>query len=213
ESLASASVGSSLCWFRWSSHPCRRRCPCTGRSSRSAPPLSSGLCLASTQPGRPRTSTPSRRFATSSALSSAGSLLICAFPMTLVLHYMAIFFAILAGCGLGYLLLTLWSIHHFRRTHSGGDPNFTPPVSILKPLKGADPEMYESFRSHCVQDYPAGYEIIFGVNDLNDPAVAEVERIRREFPDRDIRLVVCPATGGTNRKVTNLVQMVGEAKS
>src|SRR6185369_9821046 len=78
--------------------------------------------------------------------------------------------------------------------------------------KGADPEMYASFRSHCVQDYPAAYEIIFGVNDLNDPAVAEVERIRREFPDRDIRLVVCPATGGTNRKVTNLVQMVRETK-
>jgi ceramide glucosyltransferase len=132
--------------------------------------------------------------------------------MTLVLHYAALFFAILAVCGLGYLFLTLWSIRHFRRTHSGGDPNFTPPVSILKPLKGADPEMYESFRSHCVQDYPAACEIIFGVNDLNDPAVAEVERIRREFPDRDIRLVVCPATGGTNRKVTNLVQMVREAR-
>ena len=88
--------------------------------------------------------------------------------MTLALHYASLFFAILAVCGLGYLFLTLWSIRHFRRTHSGGDPNFTPPVSILKPLKGADPEMYESFRSHCVQDYPAGYEIIFGVNDLND---------------------------------------------
>jgi ceramide glucosyltransferase len=132
--------------------------------------------------------------------------------MTLVLHYMAIFFAILAGCGLGYLLLTLWSIHHFRRTHPTGDPNFTPPVSILKPLKGSDPEMYESFRSHCVQEYPAEYEIIFGVNDLSDPAVEEVERIRRNFPERNIRLVVCPSTGGTNRKVTNLVQLVREAR-
>lgn len=132
--------------------------------------------------------------------------------MTGALHYLALFFAILAGCGLGYLLLTLWSIRHFRRNHAAGDPSFTPPVSILKPLKGADPEMYESFRSHCVQDYPAEYEIIFGVNDLSDPAVAEVEKIRKEFPDRNIRLVVCPATGGTNRKVTNLVQMVREAR-
>jgi ceramide glucosyltransferase len=63
-----------------------------------------------------------------------------------------------------------------------------------------------------VQDYPADYEIIFGVNDLSDPAVAEVERIRRDFPERNIRLVLCPATGGTNRKVTNLVQMVREAR-
>src|SRR4029078_3154255 len=134
------------------------------------------LCSESTQPGRPRTSIPSRRFATSSALSSGGSLLICAFPMTLVLHYAALFFALLAVCGLGYLFLTLWSIRHFRRTHSGGAPNFTPPFSIPRPLRGADPEMYESFRSHCVQDYPAGDEIIFVVNDLTDPAVAEVDR-------------------------------------
>ncbi|MGH9528406.1 MAG: bacteriohopanetetrol glucosamine biosynthesis glycosyltransferase HpnI, partial [Terriglobales bacterium] len=59
------------------------------------------------------------------------------------------------------------------------------PVSILKPLKGTDPEMYESFRSHCLQDYPE-YEIIFGVSDLNDPAIAVVDRLRAEFPQQQI---------------------------
>lgn len=132
--------------------------------------------------------------------------------MTLVLHYLALFFAILAACGFGYLVLTLWGIHHWRRKEFDVDPNFTPAVSILKPLKGADPEMYESFRSHCRQAYPAEYEIIFGVNDLSDPAVAEVERLKREFPNRQIRLLVCPASGGTNRKVTNLVQMLSVAQ-
>jgi ceramide glucosyltransferase len=132
--------------------------------------------------------------------------------MMLVLHYVALLFAILAGCGFGYLLLTLWGIHHWRRKIFTIDPNFTPHVSILKPLKGADPEMYESFRSHCLQDYPGDYEIIFGVNDLSDPAVIEVERLQREFPDRQIRLVICPASEGTNRKVTNLVRMVREAR-
>jgi len=131
--------------------------------------------------------------------------------MTSVLHYLAIFFAILAGCGLGYLLLTLWSIHHFLRTHPKGDPDFAPPVSILKPLKGSDPEMYQGFRSHCLQEYPADYELIFGVNDLSDPAVSDVERLRTEFPERKIRLMVCPPQGGTNRKVTNLALMAREA--
>ena len=66
-----------------------------------------------------------------------------------------------------------------------------PPISILKPLKGADPDIYESFRSHCLQDYPE-YEIIFGVSDPADPAVASVEQLQREFPDRTIKLVVSP---------------------
>jgi ceramide glucosyltransferase len=90
-------------------------------------------------------------------------------------------------------------------------PSFTPPVSILKPLKGTDPEIYESFRSHCLQDYP-DYEIIFGVSDPKDSAIPEVERLRHEFPDRAIRLVHCRENLGTNTKVSNLAQMLREAR-
>ncbi len=86
-----------------------------------------------------------------------------------------------------------------------------PRVSILKPLRGSDRQMYESFRSHCLQDYPQ-YEIIFGVNEASDEAVAEVERLQREFPGHDIRLVICPEAQGANRKVSNLAQMMREAK-
>jgi ceramide glucosyltransferase len=86
-----------------------------------------------------------------------------------------------------------------------------PPVSILKPLKGTDPDIYESFRSHCLQDYP-DYEIIFGVSDPGDPAVASVEQLQREFPDRTIRLVVCPKKLGANVKVSNLEQMLPAAR-
>lgn len=86
-----------------------------------------------------------------------------------------------------------------------------PPVSILKPLKGIDPEIYESFRSHCLQDYPE-YEIIFGVSDPGDPAVASVQQLQREFPDRAIRLVVCPEKLGPNVKVSNLEQMLTSAR-
>ena len=66
-----------------------------------------------------------------------------------------------------------------------------PPVSILKPLKGTDPEIYESFRSHCRQDY-SEYEIIFGISDPADPAVATVEWLQRDFPDSNIRSVAAP---------------------
>lgn len=85
------------------------------------------------------------------------------------------------------------------------------PVSILKPLKGADPEMYESFRSHCLQDYPE-YEIIFGVNDATDPAVEVVERIKQEFPVLPVRLILCSQDVGANTKVGNLAQMLRAAR-
>lgn len=112
--------------------------------------------------------------------------------------------------GVGYLLAVLWSVRRFV-TRSIAELGFTPPVSILKPLKGADPQIYESFRSHCLQDYPQ-FEIIFGVNDENDPAVTEVERLRLEFPKIPMQLVVCSEVLGSNRKVSNLVRMLREAR-
>src|ERR1700676_555534 len=135
--------------------------------------------------------------------------------LTFFLHLAAYLFALLALCGLGYLMLSLWSEWRFwaQRRAAGVQPrrNFTPPVSILKPLRGSDRQMYESFRSHCLQDYPQ-YEIIFGVNAAGDEAAAEVERLRREFPEHDIRLLVCAEARGTNRKVSNVSQMMREAK-
>lgn len=86
-----------------------------------------------------------------------------------------------------------------------------PPISILKPLKGADPEMYESFRSHCLQDYPE-FEIIFGVSDPDDPAVESVMKLQQEFPQRQIQLVVTSQILGANVKVSNLAQMLGAAR-
>jgi ceramide glucosyltransferase len=118
---------------------------------------------------------------------------------------------------IGYYVLCLYGAARFlseRKAAGKGThptPSYLPPVSILKPLKGTDPEMYESFRSHCVQDYPE-YEIIFGVSDAGDPAIAFVERLKSEFPLIPIRLVLCLNRLGANTKVSNLTQMVNEAK-
>ena len=67
--------------------------------------------------------------------------------------------------------------------------------------------MYQSLRSHCLQDYPE-YEIIFGVSDANDPATSSVQRLQREFPTLRLRLIVCPKTLGANGKVSTLAQMM-----
>jgi ceramide glucosyltransferase len=95
---------------------------------------------------------------------------------------------------------------------NGAPSEFAPAVSILKPVKGLDPGMYEAFASHCRQEYAGEYEIIFGVSSLDDPAVEAIERLQVEFPERSIRLVECPERLGTNRKIGNVVQIAPHAK-
>ena len=123
---------------------------------------------------------------------------------------------LLTLCGLGYLVLALWGARDFnrswRRSRRGPrDAGFAPDVSILKPVKGVDTTMYAGLASHCRQQYAGRFEIIFGVSSLDDPAVVEIERLRAEFPACAIRLVECPERLGTSGKVSNLVQMLGEA--
>jgi len=123
-----------------------------------------------------------------------------------------LFLTLLALCGCGYYCLCLWSARQFLRQRAAAVPSsFTPPISFLKPLKGMDPEIYASLRSHCLVDYPE-YEIVFGVNSADDPAVGSVEQLRREFPSHPIQLIVCPEVLGGNRKVSSLIQMLPHAR-
>jgi ceramide glucosyltransferase len=118
-----------------------------------------------------------------------------------------------AVSGIAYYALCLWSAARFVQPRKAADNSVraAEAVSILKPLSGTDPEMYESFRSHCLQDYPE-YEIIFGVSDANDPAIQLVQQLKAEFPQRPIRLMVCPERLGSNTKVSNLAQMARQAR-
>lgn len=89
--------------------------------------------------------------------------------------------------------------------------NQLPPVSILKPLKGVDPEIWESFCSHCEQDYPE-FQLIFGVSDPADPAVEAVRKLQAKYPKVLIELIVCDRVLGANIKVSNLAQMLPAAR-
>jgi len=110
---------------------------------------------------------------------------------------------LLTLAGLAYLLLALWGTrdfaHYWRR--KSVDAGFAPDVTILKPVKGVDQ-----------QEYAGRFEIVFGVSSLDDPAVGEIERLQAEFPACAIRLVECRERLGTSGKVSNLVQMLREAR-
>jgi ceramide glucosyltransferase len=95
-----------------------------------------------------------------------------------------------------------------RRAHRARD--FRPPVTVLKPLKGRGIDLYANLASFCRQDYPE-FQIVCGVNDPQDPAIEIVERIQRDFPDRDIVLSIGDLPGA-NRKVANLCHMMAAAK-
>jgi len=126
------------------------------------------------------------------------------------LHLLVYIPAILTLTSIGFYLANLVALRAWRRQASPSPADI--PVSILKPLKGCDAEMYECFRSHCEQEYSAPFEIVFGVNEAADEAVPFVERLKKEFPQTSITLMVCDQVLGANRKVSNLAQMAAHAK-
>lgn len=113
-----------------------------------------------------------------------------------------------------YYVLTLWtSCAHFSgaKRVASRQSFRKDPVSILKPVRGLDREAYENFASFCLLDYPA-YEILFCVNSADDPAVPVIERLCRDFPERDIRLLIGAPHLGASGKVNKLCRLVQEAK-
>ena len=121
--------------------------------------------------------------------------------------------ALLTLSGIIYCILALWSARRFERTPAPTlDPTFTPGISILKPIKGLDPRMHAGLASHCAQNYAGEFELLFGVNSLSDPAVAEVARLRVDYPHINIRLIECPERLGPNGKLSNLTQMLPHAR-
>jgi ceramide glucosyltransferase len=114
--------------------------------------------------------------------------------------------------GVYYLLAIYCSARYFRvaRRENPPNPDFTPPISCLKPIRGLDEDAYENYASFCRQDYPE-YEIVFCV-DPEDPALPVLEKLIADFPERKIRLLFGSGRNAINDKVARLVRLVSEAQ-
>ena len=110
-----------------------------------------------------------------------------------------------------YIAATLAALLFFRRERKRKLRSYSPPVSLLKPVRGVDFASYENYSSFCRQDYP-DYEIVFAVNDASDEAVPLIQRLIAEFPSRQIRLLVGAENLGANRKVNKLARLSREAQ-
>lgn len=110
-----------------------------------------------------------------------------------------------------YYLFALWCVHSFFSRKPSRSSDWAPPVSILKPVKGLDEEAFENFVSFCRQDYPA-YEVLFGVESKEDPAVPAIQRLIQAFPELDIQLIVVESVRAANQKVGVLAALTQRAR-
>src|SRR5712664_2452351 len=161
----------------------------------------------------------------------AGILLIC-FGVAMAwvddlpssLHWPSAFMTIrlaILGLALGPLLYYLVGIYSawrfFRVAHQVSrnpviaSEDAGAPISVLKPLRGLDPNAYENFASFCRQEY-SEFEILFAVCDAADPAVPVIQKLIADFPARPIRIIVVEERLGPNSQVSNLCRLVREAR-
>ena len=116
--------------------------------------------------------------------------------------------AVPAWAAAAYYLLAIVAVFRWRKPAPGAGA--LPPVSVLKPMYGKGARLYEAIRSHAAQDYP-DFEILFGVGNANDAALGEVERLQREFPGRDLRVIVAKADA-PNAKAAVLAELANRAR-
>jgi len=110
-----------------------------------------------------------------------------------------------------YFLLALAAgVRRWRRRQSEARDGFQPAISILKPVRGRDPRFLEAIRSYARQDYPA-WELLFGVPDPDDPALADIRQLQREFPQRTIE-IIASRTVAPNGKVGVLIDLARAAR-
>jgi ceramide glucosyltransferase len=117
----------------------------------------------------------------------------------------------LTAAGLAYTAAEIVGMRRFRRRPQPPQRSVLPPITILKPLHGNEPQLYENLRSFCEQVYPQ-YQVIFGARDPRDPALAVARRLVQEFPERDLLVASESERRAVNPKIANLLGMIGNAK-
>jgi ceramide glucosyltransferase len=120
----------------------------------------------------------------------------------------------LATLGCVYALCAAVCLSAWRETSAGAAPaqDNGEPVSILKPLCGAEPMLRENLAALARQDYGGVFEVLLGVAAADDPAVTTAAELLCGSLERPYRLVIDPTTCGPNRKVANLANMAQRAK-
>jgi ceramide glucosyltransferase len=121
-----------------------------------------------------------------------------------------IWLAIPAIAAAAYYCLVIVAAARWRPARMAGPAHSLPPLSILKPVHGRDPRFYEAILSHAAQDYPE-FEILFGVNTPDDPALEDIVRLRGEFPALRIEIAIVP-TLAPNAKVGVLEELARRAR-
>jgi ceramide glucosyltransferase len=118
---------------------------------------------------------------------------------------------VIALSPLVYYLLAIFASQRFFSRRLRPNTDFTPPISILKPVRGLDEDAYENFASFCRQDYP-DYELLFCVGSIDDPNVPVIQKLARDFPQVSIRLLLGSDPNATNDKVSKLSRLASEAR-
>src|SRR5271168_3519285 len=126
------------------------------------------------------------------------------------IHFTILGMAVIPLIYYSLVLFSAWQFFRSSRKTSPA-PLYTPPVSNLKPIRGLDPDAYENFASFCRQDYPE-YEIVFCVGDASEPALPTIQRLIRDFPECQIRVLIGSGRVATNDKVAKLARLTAEAK-
>jgi ceramide glucosyltransferase len=118
--------------------------------------------------------------------------------------------AVVTLASMTYMAGAIWALRVWSRREVPA-ATVLPAVTVLKPLCGDEPELYENLRSFCDQDYPE-YQIVFGVRDTADPSVAVARRLQEEFTPHTVAVVVDARVIGDNLKVSNLANMLPAAR-
>ena len=131
--------------------------------------------------------------------------------MHLISLALGLLLTVTALCGAGYAILSAIAAGRFMK--KPGPPHSADvPVTILKPLYLGEPRLAENLESFFTQDFAAPVQIVFGVHDASDPAIAVVRALQAKYPDFDACIVADPSTYGANAKVSNLINMLPAAR-
>ena len=130
--------------------------------------------------------------------------------MSLILGILGALFLLMATAGAVFGLVATVAMGRFLgRPHAA--PRTAPAVTIFRPMKGLDPEADANLLSLVEQDYRGPVSIVLGADSEADPSIAAARRLKAAHPDRDIVIVAEPAQHGTNRKLSNLINMSAHA--